>query len=84
MQVRRGTGRVRAVAVRDQQASAGHREALPEAGRDMLVMYPADAQKRNLMGSAALLAHEGPGWPDARGARTTEWSMRRRSPGAAP
>ena len=46
--------------LRDQQASAGHRAALPEAGRDMLVMYPADAQKRNLMGSAALLAHEGP------------------------
>ena len=46
MQVRRGTGRVRAVTVRDQQASAGHRAALPEAGRDMLVMYPADAQKR--------------------------------------
>ena len=60
MQVRRGTGRVRAVAVRGQQASAVHRAALPEAGRDMLVMYPADAQKRNLMGSAALLAHEGP------------------------
>ena len=40
--------------------SAGHWDALPEAGRDMLVMYPADAQKRNLMGSAALLAHEGP------------------------
>ena len=60
MQVQRGTGRVRAVAVRDQQASVGHRAALPEAGRDMLVMSPADAQKRNLMGSAALLAHEGP------------------------
>ena len=46
MQVRRGTGRVNALDVRDQQASAGHRDALPEAGRDMLVMYPADAQKR--------------------------------------
>ena len=58
MQVRRGTGRVRAVAVRDQQASAGHRAALPEAGRDMLVMYPAiEAQKRNLTGAAALLAN---------------------------
>ena len=62
MQVRRGTGRVRAVAVRDQQASAGHRAALPEAGRDMLVMYPADAQKRNLTGSVAARAHEGPRW----------------------
>ena len=60
MQVRRGTSRVSAFDVRDQQASADHRDALPEAGRDMLVMYPADAQKRNLMGSAALLAHEGP------------------------
>ena len=60
MQVRRGTGRVRAVTVCDHQASAGHLAALPKAGRDMLVMYPADAQKRNLMGSAALLAHEGP------------------------
>ena len=48
MQVQRGTGRVRAFTVYDQQASAGHRAALPEAGRDMLVMYPADAQKRNL------------------------------------
>ena len=46
MQVRRGTGRVSAFDVRDQQASADHRAALPEAGRDMLVMYPADAQKR--------------------------------------
>ena len=39
MQVRRGTGtggRVSAFNVRDQQASAGHRDALPEAGRDML------------------------------------------------
>ena len=64
MQVRRGTGRVRlrAVAVRDQQASAGHRAALPEAGRDMLVMYPADAQKRNLIRSAALLAFQGTEW----------------------
>ena len=68
MQVRRGTGRVRAVAVRDQQASAGHRAALPEAGRDMLVMYPAKAQKRNLIRSAALLVHEGPRWPDCSGA----------------
>ena len=60
MQVRRGTGSVRAVAVRDQKASAGHRAALPEAGRDMLVMYPADAQKRNLIRNAAARAHEGP------------------------
>ena len=37
MQVRRGTGRVSAFDVRDQQASAGHRDTLPEA-RDMLVM----------------------------------------------
>ena len=40
MQVRRGTGRVSAFDVRDQQASAGHQDALPEVGRDMLVMYP--------------------------------------------
>ena len=57
MQVRRGTGRVSAFDVRDQQASAGHRDALPEAGRDMLEMYPADAQKRNITGAAALLAN---------------------------
>ena len=62
MQVRRGTSRVRAFDVCDQQASAGHRDALPEAGRDMLVMYPADAQKRNLTGSAALLEIDGTGW----------------------
>ena len=60
MQVRRGTGRVSAFDVRDQQASAGHRDALPEAGRDMLVLYPADAQKRNMIRSAAARAHEGP------------------------
>ena len=59
MQVRRGTGRVRAVAVRDQKASAGHRDTLPEAGRDMLQMYPAEAQKRAQLGGAALLAHRG-------------------------
>ena len=57
MQVQRGTGRVSAFDVRDQQASAGHRDTLPEAGRDMLVMYPADAQKRNITGAAALLAN---------------------------
>ena len=57
MQVRRGTGRVSAFDVRDQQASAGHRDTLPEAGRDMLVMYPADAQKRAQLGDAALLAN---------------------------
>ena len=51
MQVRRGTSRVSAFDVRDQQASADHRAALPEAGRDMLEMYPADAQKRNLIRS---------------------------------
>ena len=48
--------------IRDQQVSAGHRAALPEAGRDMLVMYPADAQKRAQLGGAALLAHRGPEW----------------------
>ena len=53
---------MRAVTVYDQQASAGHRAALPEAGRDMLVMYPADVQKRNLTGSAALLEIDGTGW----------------------
>ena len=68
MQVRRGTGRVSAFNVRDQQASAGHRDALPEAGRDMLEMYPADAQKRNITGSAAARAHEGPRWSNCRGA----------------
>ena len=57
MQVRRGTGRVNALDVRDQQASVGHRDTLPEAGRDMLVMYPADAQKRAQLGDAALPAH---------------------------
>ena len=64
MQVQRGTGRVNALDVRDQQASASHRDTLPEAqaGRDMLVMYPADAQKRNLIRSAALLVHEGSRW----------------------
>ena len=56
MQVRRGTGRVSAFDVRDQQASAGHRDTLPEAGRDMLQMYPAEAQKRAQLGGAALLA----------------------------
>ena len=60
MQVRRGTGRVSAFDVRDQQARAGHRDTLPEAGRDMLVLYPADAQKRNITGSVAARAHEGP------------------------
>ena len=60
MQVRRGTGRVSAFDVRDQQASAGHRDTLPEAGRDMLQMYPAEAQKRAQLGDAALLAHRGP------------------------
>ena len=59
MQVRRGTGRVSAFDVRDQQASAGHRDTLPEAGRDMLQMYPAEAQKRAQLGGAALLAHRG-------------------------
>ena len=62
MQVRRGTGRVSAFDVRDQQASAGHRDTLPEAGRDMLQMYPAEAQKRAQLGGAALLAHRGPEW----------------------
>ena len=62
MQVRRGTGRVNALDVRDQQASAGHRDTLPEAGRDMLQMYPAEAQKRAQLGGAALLAHRGPEW----------------------
>ena len=57
MQVRRGTGRVNVLDICDQQASAGHRDALPEAGRDMLVLYPADAQKRNITGAAALLAN---------------------------
>ena len=51
MQVRRGTGRVNALDVRDQQASAGHRDTLPEAGRDMLQMYPAEAQKRAQLGA---------------------------------
>ena len=60
MQVQRGTGRVNALDVRDQQASAGHRDTLPEAGRDMLQMYPAEAQKRAQLGDAALLAHRGP------------------------
>ena len=63
MQVRRGTGRVNATDVRDQQASAGHRDTLPEAGRDMLQMYPAEAQKRAQLGGAALLAHRGAEWP---------------------
>ena len=62
MQVRRGTGRVNALDVRDQQASAGHRDTLPEAGRDMLQMYPAEAQKRAQLGGAALLAHRGAEW----------------------
>ena len=62
MQVRRGTGRVNALDVRDQQASAGHRDTLPEAGRDMLQMYPAEAQKRAQLGDAAQLAHRGPEW----------------------
>ena len=52
MQVRRGTGRVSAFDVRDQQASAGHRDTLPEAGRDMLQMYPAEAQKRAQFGGS--------------------------------
>ena len=56
MQVRRGTCRVNALDVRDQQASAGHRHTLPEAGRDMLQMYPAEAQKRAQLGGVALLA----------------------------
>ena len=60
MQVQRGTGRVNALDVRDQQASAGHRDTLPEAGRDMLQMYPAEAQKRAQLGDAAQLAHRGP------------------------
>ena len=68
MQVRRGTGRVSAFDVGDQQASAGHWDALPEAGRDMLEMYPADAQKRNMIRSAALLVHEGSRWPNCSGA----------------
>ena len=65
MQVQRGTGRVNALDVRDQQASAGHRDTLPEAGRDMLQMYPAEAQKRAQLGgtAAALLAHRGAEWP---------------------
>ena len=62
MQVRRGTGRVSAFDVRDQQASAGHRDTLPEAGRDMLQMYPAEAQKRAQLGGAALFAHRGAEW----------------------
>ena len=60
MQVRRGTGRVNVLDVCDQQASAGHRDTLPEAGRDMLQMYPAEAQKRAQLGDAAQLAHRGP------------------------
>ena len=64
MQVRRGTGRVNALDVRDQQASAGHRDTLPEAGRDMLQMYPAEAQKRAQLGGAALLAYRGPDSPE--------------------
>ena len=52
MQVRRGTGRVNALDVRDQQASADHRDTL-------LQMYPAEAQKRAQLGGAALLAHRG-------------------------
>ena len=61
MQVQRGTGRVSAFDVRDQQASAGHRaDTLREAGRDMrFQMYPAEAQKRAQLGDAALLAHRG-------------------------
>ena len=43
---KRHRARVNALDVRDQQASAGHRDTLPEAGRDMLQMYPAEAQKR--------------------------------------
>ena len=62
MQVRRDTGRVSAFDVCDQQASAGHRDALPEAGRDMLQMYPAEAQKRAQLGGTALLAHRGAEW----------------------
>ena len=62
MQVRRGTGRVNTLDVCDQQASAGHRDTLPEAGRDMLQMYPAEAQKRAQLGGAALLAHRGAEW----------------------
>ena len=84
MQVRRGTGRVNALDVCDQQASAGHRDTLPEAGRDMLVMYPADAQKRAQLGSAALLAHEGPKWPDCSCALLIGCAVHCRSPGAAP
>ena len=60
MQVRRGTSRVSSFDVRDQQASADHRDALPEVGRDMLQMYPAEAQKRAQLGDAAQLAHRGP------------------------
>ena len=83
MQVRRGTGRVSAFDVRDQQASAGHRDTLPEAGRDMLQMYPAEAQKRAQLGGAALLAHRGPEWfrvdggtpPDGRHAADTHHKL---------
>ena len=60
MQVQRGTGRVSAFDVRDQQASAGHQDALTEVGTEMHVMYPAvsaDAQKRNITGAAVLLAN---------------------------
>ena len=50
MQVQRGTGRVSAFDVRDQQASAGHQDALPEVGRDMLVMYPGRCERRPVTG----------------------------------
>ena len=77
MQVQRGTGRVNALDVRDQQASAGHRHTLPEAGRDMLQMYPAEAQKRAQLGDAAQLAHRGP-------EKGSEWTAARRLMGGMP
>ena len=43
-----------------QALAIGTRCPNPEAGRDVLVMYPAVAQKRNLIRSAAARAHEGP------------------------
>ena len=69
MQVRRGTGRVNVLDVRDQQASAGHRDTLPEAGRDMLQMYPAEAQKRAQLGAlhcSRIEAQKGSEWTAAR------------------
>ena len=46
-----------------QALAIGTRCPSPEAGRDMLQMYPAEAQKRAQLGGAALLAHRGAEWP---------------------